>query len=274
MKGRFVMSEKTPINARLFDFPELPPSVDNAVSNLTDAPTKGIGQTLSDLWYLIFGSISQKAEKKKMQYTIDLEKFRQQLTKEIDSIPVNKQVEPSIQVAAQALENSRYCISDETLRSMFANLISGTMNVDTASLAHPSFPEILKQLSSQDALLLQAIYLSGEEALPIASFQVRLSDDGYYILYENMFFIGNINFSSNEMSLSLSSLQRANLISIDYTKPIADDSVYNIYINTSECEAATKLASQPGYQKAQLKKGSLQLTSLGQAFCSICIKKN
>lgn len=157
---------------------------------------------------------------------------------------------------------------------MFANLISGTMNVDTASLAHPSFPEILKQLSSQDALLLQAIYLSGEEALPIASFQVRLSDDGYYILYENMFFIGNINFSSNEMSLSLSSLQHANLISIDYTKPIADDSVYNIYINTSECEAATKLASQPGYQKAQLKKGSLQLTSLGQAFCSICIKKN
>lgn len=45
------MSEK---NSFPFDIPELPDSVDNALKNLSDAPTKSIGQTLSDAWFLCF----------------------------------------------------------------------------------------------------------------------------------------------------------------------------------------------------------------------------
>lgn len=44
------MSEK---NSFPFDIPELPDSVDNALKNLSDAPTKSIGQTLSDAWFLV-----------------------------------------------------------------------------------------------------------------------------------------------------------------------------------------------------------------------------
>lgn len=44
------------------DFPE---SVDNALKNLTDLPSKNVGQTLSDCWFLVFGGISQLAEKRK-----------------------------------------------------------------------------------------------------------------------------------------------------------------------------------------------------------------
>ena len=40
----------------------LPESVDNAIKNVTDLPTQGIGQTLSDCWFLAFGGISQLAE--------------------------------------------------------------------------------------------------------------------------------------------------------------------------------------------------------------------
>ena len=36
------MSDK---NSPLIDLPELPDSIDNAVKNLTDKPTQGIGQT-------------------------------------------------------------------------------------------------------------------------------------------------------------------------------------------------------------------------------------
>lgn len=43
--------------------PKVPKSIDNALENLTDLPTKGIGQTIADCWYLVFGGISQKADK-------------------------------------------------------------------------------------------------------------------------------------------------------------------------------------------------------------------
>lgn len=46
------MSDKDP---SLIKLPELPDSIDNAVKNLTDKPTQGIGQTFSDLWFLVFG---------------------------------------------------------------------------------------------------------------------------------------------------------------------------------------------------------------------------
>ena len=62
------MSEK---NSFPFDIPELPDSVDNALKNLSDAPTKSIGQTLSDAWFLVFGGISHQANKRRIwRYTI------------------------------------------------------------------------------------------------------------------------------------------------------------------------------------------------------------
>lgn len=34
----------------------LPDSVDKALENVTDEPTKGIGKTLADIWFLAMGA--------------------------------------------------------------------------------------------------------------------------------------------------------------------------------------------------------------------------
>ena len=62
------MSDK---NSSFIDFPDLPASIDNAVKNLTDKPTQGIGQTLADVWYLVFGGITHAADKRRMKYAHD-----------------------------------------------------------------------------------------------------------------------------------------------------------------------------------------------------------
>lgn len=64
------MSDK---NSSFINLPDLPASVDNAVKNLTDKPTQGIGQTFADAWYLVFGGITQAADKRRMKYAHDLE---------------------------------------------------------------------------------------------------------------------------------------------------------------------------------------------------------
>lgn len=78
------MSDKDP---SLIKFPELPDSIDNAVKNLTDKPTQGIGQTFSDLWFLVFGGITQAADKRRMKYAHDLELYGQELSQSITAIP-------------------------------------------------------------------------------------------------------------------------------------------------------------------------------------------
>ena len=78
------MSDK---NSSLINLPDLPDSIDNAVKNLTDKPTQGVGQTLADVWYLVFGGITQASDKRRMKYAHDLEiKFTNSLRSSSDSI--------------------------------------------------------------------------------------------------------------------------------------------------------------------------------------------
>ena len=69
------MSDNTTNKIWLINLPEMPESADNAIKNLTDAPTQNVGKTFADLWYLVFGGITQAADKKKMSYAVELEKY-------------------------------------------------------------------------------------------------------------------------------------------------------------------------------------------------------
>lgn len=83
----------------------IPDSVDNAVKNISDKPTQHMGTTLADIWYLVFGGISQAAEKRKLKYSYDLQKFENGLKKEISKIPEIKN-DPDLQIIAPG---SRKC---------------------------------------------------------------------------------------------------------------------------------------------------------------------
>lgn len=265
--------DSTTTNLSLVSIPEVPDSVDNAMHNLTDAPTKSMGQTLSSIWDLVFGPINHAADKRRIKYAIDLEQYRAQLTQSIEQIPEEKKIEPDIQVAAQALENSKYCISSDILRKMFVNLISGSMNSDTQSLAHPAFPEILKQLSPDDALLLKDIYFSNQPSLPIAKVGLNANNGGHTMFYDNLFVPNELDFSCTKCLLSLSSLERANLISISYNSWRTDDSAYDKLRHTPGYLEIEKISTSFQASPPYFSKGILQLTALGRVFCSICIGK-
>lgn len=136
----------------------VPNSVDNAVENITDKPTQNMGTTLADIWYLVFGGISQAAEKRKLKYSYALQEFEKELQEKFSNIPEDKKVEPDIQVVAPALEASKYCVEKEELRHMFSNLIISSLNSDNIKIIRPSFTNTLKQLSSYDAKFLHYFF--------------------------------------------------------------------------------------------------------------------
>ena len=138
---------------------ELPKSLDNALTNITDSTTKQIGSTFGDIWFLVFGSIGHLAEKRKMKYALALKEYEDELRKKINSIPVENRIEADTQIVAPALEASKYCIEKEELREMFANLIASSMNSEKEAIVHPIFTDIIKRLSYVDAQLLKTVSL-------------------------------------------------------------------------------------------------------------------
>lgn len=265
------MSDESTNKIALVNLPDMPESVDNALTNLTDFPTKNAGQTFGDLWYLVFGGISHAADKKRMKYAADLEKYRNELSDAISKIPDDKKMEPSFQVTAQALENSKYCVSSETLRTMFVKLISGSMNQNTESLVHPCFPEILKQLNENDALLLKDIFSAEQPFLPICNIGIHGNNTGHLVLYPNVFLPQTLELSYPLCSLSLSSLERAGLISIQYDTWINNEEAYSKLKETSMYEEAKAIDNGFNFENPVFSKGLVQLTHLGKAFSIVCI---
>ena len=150
------MSDKSKNNIGLLNA-EIPECVDKALTNLTEQPTKVIGSTISDIWFLVFGGIGHSAEKRKLRYAVELENYNRELHEKIDAIPNEKRVEPDIQIVAPALEASKYCVEKEELRKMFVNLIASSINSDKVVDVHPIFTDIIGKLSSTDAKLFRSI---------------------------------------------------------------------------------------------------------------------
>lgn len=263
------MSNETTNKFSLIDLPDVPDSVDSAVKNLTDETTKNIGQTFGDLWYLIFGGISHAADKRQMKYAADLEQYKKELTNSINEIPKEKKIEPSFQTTAQALENSKYCVSSEHLRKMFIKLITSTMNSDFERYAHPSFPEIIKQMSPMEAMLLSTFKTKPSQ--PIANFKLSFSNGTTRPIEQYIFF--DIDGShAYKYASAISSLERFGLLSVDFSRWLSAPSAYEIFTKfpyfkhlQSEYEKTA-----PG-STLEIEKGICCTTPLGIHFIKSCV---
>lgn len=263
------MSDK---NSSFINLSDLPDSIDNAVKNLTDKPTQGIGQTFSDVWYLVFGGITQVADKRRMKYAHDLELYRQELSQVISSIPKENLIEPNVQTTAQALENSKYCIESEELRKLFVNLISKSMDNNYVSNVHPSFAEIIKQMSPIDAKIFKNLH--PDYIFPLVDYVLEnrrtLSSE---IKLSTVYISPLSDIDLKMASFSISSLERLGLIAIDMNSSCTNKSVYLPYEETAfyrnlSSEAIRLYASK----RASIYKYLGYFTPLGKNFFEVCVK--
>jgi hypothetical protein len=89
------------------------------------------------------------------------------VAEKLSGIPPENIVAPKPEVAGPSLEALRYAGHDETLRELFANLLATSMDSSTATNAHPGFVEILKNLSPDEALIMQFFTRNGQRPMVI-----------------------------------------------------------------------------------------------------------
>lgn len=258
-------------NSPLISLPEIPDSVDKAVKNLTDKPTQVVGQTLSDIWYLVFGGITQAADKRRMKYAHDLEIYKQELSQAIASIPKENLVEPNIQTTAQALENSKYCVESKELRTLFVNLISKSINSNFVKTVHPSFAEIIKQMSPLDARILKSMYPI--EVFPLVSYYLEEKNTlGYYLLLPDIYLPPAKDIDIFQSCTSICSLKRFGLIKVEETSALTNKSRYEPFEKTEYYKLLCQEYQRPDASKTlKIKKYFGRLTPLGKDFLEVCV---
>ncbi|MEE3428552.1 MAG: DUF4393 domain-containing protein [Ruminococcus sp.] len=239
------------------------------IKNITNPPTKSIGKALGDICDLCFGKLGETAEKSRIKHQKNIEDFKASLYNDIKNIPEENLIEPKLSVVGPALEASKFYYEEDELRKMFERLIVNSMDSRKISNVHPSFTEIIKQLSPLDAQNLTLF--RNNNHLPLCEYRSRNELKTEYNVIKSNVFLSNLNCTDIDLQgVSISSLSRLELISINYEKYITNDAMYKIFENNDFYRSISSLYKSLN-QKIIVRKGVAIITPLGLAFTDVCL---
>ncbi len=194
----------------------------------------------------------------------------------LSGVPPENIATPAPNVAGPALESLRYTGHEETLRDMYANLLAASMDTRTANEAHPSFVEIIKQLSPDEARIIR-LFVS-PRAFPLLEVRWDYAEQtpehrgGQDILR-------NFSLLGNEASCSFPDLTpryidnicRLGLAEVptffEYTAP----GIYDPLENHPIVLAVKAQVEADSARKFTINHRGLRITELGKQFCRICV---
>lgn len=76
------------------------------------------------------------------------------VTEKLEGVDPNNISTPPLTVAGPVIEALRFAHEDEALRDMYATLLATSMDSSTVGKAHPSFVEVIRQMTPDEARLL------------------------------------------------------------------------------------------------------------------------
>lgn len=239
--------------------------------NLTAPVSKSIGNGIADIVDLVFSPFRYLNEKSNMFFEHKLKVYKKELEEKENSIPEDKKIEPDFHAVSLALDNSKFCITNDELRKMFVNLIGNTMNTDKKDIAHPAFSEIIKQMTTEDALILETFKNRKEQ--PIVEVRSKEGFCCYKTLIDKYFIPLIEDYDSDYFASSIisSNLERLGLLGVKYGSELSGD-LYSAYIKDlkkTEKELSSKMKKKI---KLTIEKGIVYRTQVGEAFIKACME--
>ena len=231
---------------------------------------KGPAQFIDDLMQVTgFGKFNQFANESRARQELSENAYKLEIAAGVNNIPDEFQQVPKLSIIGPAIEASKFYIEEDILRSMFANIISSSIDSRQNGKVHQSFVEIAKQLSFDDAKHIRQMY--DQEANPIISIHRRLDvENGTISIINNLFLSDHLNLSDYQLiGSSIINLKRLGLIDIppmvNYTTKSHYDSLRNNHFTLSV------IRSIEANGKCEIKEGLIEITALGLSFCKVCL---
>jgi hypothetical protein len=195
------------------------------------------------------------------------------IKEKVKQIPEEKFVEPEPYVAIPAIQQISYCQNSEELRDLYANLLTSSMNADKKWQVHPSFVDIIKQLTPDEAKIIRSIPNFKNNFMP--AIDVKLTDKnalgtGHQIFITNFTTIGfNVIENKENICSYIDNLVRLKILEIPPTYHLTNESLYKPLEESPILEKlipqAYKLIYNIGY-----KHKIIAITNYGLLFKRIC----
>lgn len=198
------------------------------------------------------------------------------VAEKLSNTPPEDIIEPAPHVAVPVLQALQYSGNDPDLSEMYANLLAAAMDRQTANSVHPSFVEIIKQLSPPEAQLLQK--LCEAKTRPFVTVTRKSKDNllGSTAFFRRFsLFIPYISHEQHERDLAqLDNLARLSLIEIRDDTWYAKENTYDLLLNHPVVGLYQNAINSNESFRAEIDKGSITITSFGKNFYDTCVKNH
>lgn len=196
-------------------------------------------------------------------------KFQRDIAEKAQAIPPEHVVEPKASIAGPTLQGLAFTHEEPNLKEMYLNLLATSMDGRSASLAHPAFVEIIKQLDSEDARLVRGA-LQSPTPLPIVQIRRKLKDGaGYNLLVQHLLDLRNSTtgepVEDPQLPAMIDNWIRLGLVDVSYDTHLTDAARYSWADRRPEFMRLSQ-EPQPDGAKVEYKKGIMQRTELGKRF--------
>lgn len=195
------------------------------------------------------------------------------VSEKLQNVPLDNIITPPAHIAGPALESLRYTGAIEELKELYANLIASSMDSSTTELVHPSFVEIIKQLSAPEALLLKAFISKG--LVPIITIRSIVNAKlGGYDEFRHFSTLGEeTNCSNHELIPNhLDNLCRLGIIEIPELYQLTDEEFYKpLEEHPIVLKIKEKIIKEDN-RKPEIKRKTVILTGLGELFIETCVQ--
>lgn len=198
------------------------------------------------------------------------------LEEKLKNIPPEQIEAPEAYIAVPALQNISYCMDNDELRDMYANLLANSMTSIVKNGVHPGFVDIIKQLSPDEAKILR--YFATENVIPTITLRYENNDGSGISVVKNFSNVGELTQCENQYTVNkyFDNLNRLGLVeSSEVMSSLTDKTLYeplkkHSYIKTRIADSVVKKA---GFEKYEIKEEYMSITDYGREFCNICISK-
>lgn len=245
--------------------------LEKAYDDLAHPSVKSVGNTLS-LVPRTVGVWLGKWEKWVINGEESIRRTGQAVQEKTAKIPEEKLTEPEAYVAIPAVQQLSYCYDSEELREMYANLLVSSMNKDTKASVHPSFVDIIKQLTPDEAKLLKSIK-DKVSYIPLVDLQLKNNVDGGHItILRNFTNLGDgVCENAQNICEYIENLDRLKLVCILEDIHLTDKNCYTPLENAPYLLAHKRIPIPEG-RSFNIKQKSFYVTSFGKAFIHTCIE--
>lgn len=213
-------------------------------------------------------------EKWVLQREYNIAETKKLLEEKLQCTPPDMIKSPEPYIAVPALQYISYCMDNEELRDMYANLLANSMNSVVKNGVHPGFAEIIKQLSPDEAKILR--YMKEHTRIPTLGLRYMKNEMGGGVdivkdfsnvpelagceqIFDSQKYIDNlVRLGLLERSVSSSLTNKDNYEPLKKHHFIAQ---YN----------SDERARSFGYSKCEFEEGFVDLTAYGKSFCAVCL---